>query len=396
MSENFFIIKAKQNNTTSKQKEEKFSQSGIKDPPNDPSNILAMYEKSFLVGGLVDKVATTASSDWIFDENVSEETRRLCESIDQQFLFKNLFLFGNVFFEKIKNLREKTIFLEPCITTEIRVKVEKDKETGKKIISYIQNPFGDSENFSSDEIVHLKTSSISSRYYGDSPITRAIRQIILLEYIDKYYENLFNRGQMKSRIFIDPEKSLDSDQLTALKTVLEEKMSGIDNAFTSIFIRGKIETIELDNNADTEAFLNYRDKLISSIAIALNIPVDIIVPEKASRNTKAESIVELNDNIILPLQEQAMRLLRNTLRDEYPDIDGVSFYPVDNKNKNLKTEMEIFTGYKKEGILTANEVREKIGHKRIAGGNELTNNSTDNTEEEIEKIQQEISKIYEK
>lgn len=39
--------------------------------------------------------------------------------------------------------------------------------------------------------------------------------------------------------------------------------------------------------------------------------------------------------------------------------------------KDQKEEMEVLSGYKKAGIMTANEVRAKIGLDPIEGGNEL-------------------------
>lgn len=150
----------------------------------------------------------------------------------------------------------------------------------------------------------------------------------------------------------------------------------------------------MDNEVNTEAFLTYRDKLIASIAVAFNVPIDIIDPTKSSRNTKTESLVELSNNIIVPLQERAMAQLVEQLRSDIADINTVQFYTVSYKN-NLE-EMKVFTGYKQAGILTANEIRTTLWYKTLSGGDMLeTSANIKNLDEELQKIETEIQKMYE-
>lgn len=392
-----FIAKAETSKSRQKEKNPFYGIDGIREPYMNPRDAIYAYEESFIIGGLVDRIATTAANGWMFDESVSEETKKVIKTIDQEFVFKNLFLIGDVYLEKIRTRWNKLIGFENFLTEEVRVKVE--KRDGVKELSYLQISGTEKTPFTHEEIVHLRTSSIKSRYYGDSKLGRCIRQVVLLGFIDKYYEKLFNRGHLRSKIFVDPEGKTSDESLKALQKLLQDRASGLDNAFATLFTKWKLEAIDLDGEVNTEAFLLFRDKLIASIAMALNVPVDIIVPEKASRNTKAESMEELNSNIIVPLQERAIELLQAQLRDDFPDIDGVSIYPVNIKNR--LDEMKTQTGYKTSGVLTANEVRTSLWYEPLDGGDviEVSKNPQDTIQnkidEEISRLETDLKKYYE-
>lgn len=147
---------------------------------------------------------------------------------------------------------------------------------------------------------------------------------------------------------------------------------------------------------DATAFLEYRRDLIKSIAISLNIPYDILISDSSNRATAQASIETFNRDIIAPLQTLAIVSLRDALRDEYPEIDEVNFVPVDVSNQ--KEEMEVSTGYRKGGILTANEIREKIGYAPIEGGDILEIAPGNNTSSEIppttDRIEKSLKKAY--
>ena len=72
-------------------------------PPSDPSALIFAYQSSFVIGGVADKVSTTASSEWTFTDDVSEYTRNLFQDIDLDEMFLSLWVTGNFYFEKRKN-----------------------------------------------------------------------------------------------------------------------------------------------------------------------------------------------------------------------------------------------------------------------------------------------------
>lgn len=141
---------------------------------------------------------------------------------------------------------------------------------------------------------------------------------------------------------------------------LRDSVKGVKNAFETVIVPTELVKLDLEKNVDTKAFLEYRDKLIESIAIALNIPVDLLMPKSSNRSTAEVAYDTLNEIIIQPMQETIMRDLRNGLRDDFGNaVDSIDFVPMDSYDE--EKDMKIYTGYKDSGIMTPNEVRAKIG-----------------------------------
>ena len=191
---------------------------------------------------------------------------------------------------------------------------------------------------------------------------------------------------------VDKNGNMTPEQKDALRAYLTDRAQGLANAFSLTILPFDASLLNLDDISNVEKFLTYREDLIQSIAIALNVPVDILLPQKASRATKEVSLSELNTDIIWPMQRRVLEAFRKSLRAEIPDIDGVGILAIDTKNQ--LDEMKVLTGYQSAGAMTANEVRAKIGLDAIDGGDELA--ARENTAEasEVEKVEQSIQKMY--
>lgn len=176
----------------SRQSEVEWEKFGALAPPTDFSLLTRVAEETFLVGGIIARIAATASSGWRIPDKLSPELKKLLDSLDQRLLFTMLYTAGNAFFERLKYPTGKTSRLKPFILSEIRVKLDKENKT----LSYVQRPYsgGSESKFTDTEVVHIRLSSLTSRYYGASPIARASAQISLLKRIDDYYDGMFDSG----------------------------------------------------------------------------------------------------------------------------------------------------------------------------------------------------------
>ena len=56
---------------------------------DDPASHF-FYEESFIIGGAVDRIATSASSGFVFPEEFEQSTKDVLSDIDLQFIFKNI------------------------------------------------------------------------------------------------------------------------------------------------------------------------------------------------------------------------------------------------------------------------------------------------------------------
>lgn len=356
-------------------------------PPDDPKLLIKAYQYNFVIGGIVDRIVTTASSAWTFDESVSAKTRSAIESIDLEEMFLSYFVTGNFFLEKIRNGFGQVVAFERFMSDKIRIAWE----NGEKEYHHLTG--AKPKVFPKKDVVHLRSASITSRFYGESRIAKCADQIALLTFIDSYYSGIFESGFFSNRILTDKESKLDAKQKEALKNFLEDRAKGLKNAFSLLVLPADFGTISLDDINNTEKFLQYREELIHSIAIAMNVPIDILLPQKAGRATKEISLSELNTDIIWPMQQRIIRELKKELREDFADIDGVSILAIDTKNQ--MDEMKVATGYVASGIMTANEARESLGLEKIEGGDELKSIKRDEaTAEEMKHIEESIEKMY--
>ena len=101
---------------------------GALTPPIDFESLLMMYDNSYIIGGIADKVArTTNSGIEVANESTNSDATKkaqiieLAEKVDYEFLFLNQFLLGNAFFEIIKDPKGVIIDVLPILSGEIKL-----------------------------------------------------------------------------------------------------------------------------------------------------------------------------------------------------------------------------------------------------------------------------------
>jgi len=350
--------------------------------PNLPFiDLIRAYENSFIIWWIVDKIATSWNSWFIKTED--KKLDDLLDELDVKFIIENLFVCWNAFLEIIKNWKWEVVELEPILTHTIRK---------KRWWGYKQIWLTTSVDFEEDEVLHIKLWSLQDKIYGESKLSKCVTQIVLLAYIDQYYENFFNNSTIKPNVLIDKNDSLDDNQKEALKTLIKEHMVWVKNSFATAIVPCELEKLDLWTDIDTKAFLDFRKELKEDIAICLNIPYDLLSSQNSNRSTSEVAIETLNKDIIKPLQKNISKYLKKSLQDSFKNTDKIEFISIDISNQLEESKIEV--AYKKAGIKTANEVREKLWLAKIDGWDilETSNNKFDSDEDEIEKN---IKKIYE-
>lgn len=369
-----FIQKRTPTNAVSKQPTDE-SIKGLVSPPISFYALQKAYEDSFILGGIFAKLAAAGDSGWKDTGNIQLD--EMLDRLDMKKTYENLLVYGNVFLEKVIDGKGQVAELLDILTDTMWV-WRLGEEQG-----FVQLVSGKRHFFLTEEILHSKTTSIISKYYGDSKFSKAVDQIVLLAQIDQYYGRLFDQGLMSACLLVDKGdatgKKLGEKNRATLEIWLEDNASGAKNAFKTVVVPSALEKLDLDRNLDTEAFLKYRADLIESIAIALNIPVDLLTPKSSNRSTSEVAYDMLNQIIVKPMQDGFIRDLKEALRDTFgADVEKIEINPVDSKDE--EKEMKVATGYKNAGIMTANEVRATLGLKPIAGGDILEVNKAPNTD----------------
>lgn len=351
-------------------------------PPISFDALVNAYENSFIIGGIVERIGTSAGVG--FKETGNKELDILLASLDVEAIVKSFIVTGNYFLEMAFTMGN-TLVLFPFITQEVKL---------DHTYKLIQTTSGGNAEFLPGEYIQLKRWSLSSRYYGESMMGRCVQQIILLQNIDKFYARLFERGLLAAFILTDKTGSISKEDKEAIETIIDDIFSGVDNAFNSGVISADLSKIDLNGNVDNQYFLELRKQAEKDIAIALNFPYDLLNSENSNRSISEVSLESLNTYITKPTLLKIANQLREPLRKYFgSSVDDIAFHEVDVKNQ--KEEMEVITGYVREGVWTSNEGRELTGKEPHAEGDTLK--SRDVTPQDIKQsITQSVQKMYKK
>lgn len=362
------------------------------------SLLISVVESSFVVGGIIDKLSTVGDSgfysfndddiEWFPKEQV-EHLRALLDDFDVKHALTNIATCWNYWLEITWGQDSKKpwdIDLIPFLTSQCRLRQDR---TLTQITAKGENPFD------RDQYIQLKTRSLKTRYYWDSIFSKCVRQIVVLDAIDKHYEKFFEDGMINTKLLADVNGELWEDSIKIIQETIKDRVRGQDNSFTTAIIPADLKVIDLTNEVDVKGLLAYRLDLIKSIAIALNVPYDMLISDSSNRATSEVSMEVFNMHIVKPLQEHFVKQLRKALRPYFGNlVNVIELKSIDTRNQ--KEEMEINVWYKTAGILTANEVRARIGEDPIDWGDVLETRSWPTADEinQVNKIKKSLSEAY--
>jgi len=346
---------------TSKQLKEKSYIAGEISPRINFDTILDVYNKSFIASWITDKIAASLNS-WFLSKNL--EILDKLSNFDIEFLVKNLVVCGNAFFEVIRSWDGSIVELLPVLTNTIKLtddnkyfvqKVAANEKKFNKFTPLDQRKA--SYNSSLNEIYHFKNSSLTTSFYGDSLFESIIDQLILVNYIDSYYNSYFENGTIRANLFTDVNSKLSDKDREVLTDFFKGKLKWNKNAFSTAIIPTELKKVNLWDEIDTNAFINYRRELLKSIATRLNIPYDLIISDNSNRASMTVAMETFNNYTIKPLQNRIIRDLKNIFSSE-EDINTLKFKAIDTKDQ--KEEAEIYRTYIEAWVMTVEEVRNKL------------------------------------
>lgn len=385
MGKNITIINIQKTalNPESKQVEKDSNYIWVLYPEISFESLLKIYYGSFIASWITDKTATSVQS-WF--ETKDESLKTVLNNIDLDFLVRSLLVCWNAFFEVIRDWTWKVSELLPVLTDEVKVMEGGDgyiqkvwskqayfnkftpiKEKPEKTAIYEASKAWEKElketdngcgfNPNLNEIFHFKILSLKSKYYWDSFFGAAIDQILLLQNIDKFYKNYFDNAAIKPKLLADKSWQMTDETKKQIEDWFETELSWVNNAFSTVVVPGDVAVLDMTDNFNTEDFIKYRQELIKSIAIKLNIPYDLIITDNSNRASSTTAIEQFNNYTIKPLQKRILKDLKTIFADHYK-VDDLEFAEIDTKDQ--KEEMEIYTWLVEAGIMTEDEARERL------------------------------------
>ena len=414
--------------------EEKFS--GEISPTVPFPLLLDVYENSYIVWGITDKVMSACTSGFeIWSSNTDwgdaeqNPLLKILQKTQFDFLFKNLVVCGNSFFEVIRDGQWLVVELLPILTDKMkvlqggegfvqrvgmqvryfnsftpvddrpeRIAVREASKAGTATLQGQKGWAGFNPNL--NEVFHFKMPSLKTKYYGDTPFNKVFTQVLLLQNIDKFYMKYFDNHTIKSKIIKSKSWNLTEGQRLELQEHLTSYMAGIDNAFEMTVINDDIEAINLWDDLDTKAFLEYREQLEQAVCIGMNLPFDILKTTNSNRSTAEVAFEIMNKQLIAPMQSAVAEDIKEIFSG-YVGIENLTFINLDTKNQ--KEETDIVWSLLDRDVITRHEARKQLGYPvrdketldQFAWA-DMPNPSTVDWSNNLQTTEDDVAKLYKK
>ena len=214
-----------------------------------------------------------------------------------------------------------------------------------------------------NQVLHVRDLTPGSPYYGISRINSVRDEIMMDHFANRFNSKFFEHGATLHTWF-QPEHDLNEDQHNQLLDLLTSDMSGVENAFKLFVNRfaGKLTTADIKHKdiAFGELLRHNREKIFGAFGLP---PFRGGVMEYANYSNALAQDLDFWNNTIMPvlmvfeasLNKQLIWPLYGTEFQIKFDLSNVPAL----KGDPLKKSIE-YKNYVSTGIMTANEIREKL------------------------------------
>ena len=231
------------------------------------------------------------------------------------------------------------------------------------------------------EVKHIKLWNPLDDYYGCSPLTAAAMEIDQHNLSSKHNVNLLNNGARPSGAVVFKPKddqglsvNLTESQRQQLLTDLNNRFSGASNAGRPLLLEGDFDWKEMGLSPKDMDFINLKHMSATDIALCFGVPSQLVgVPDSQTYSNVAEARLALYEETIIPYLRKVSSDLNEWLLPMFGENLDFSF-ETDNIPALAERRRIIYanvTNAVREGIITRNEARERLGLSPVDGGNEL-------------------------
>tara|TARA_Y100001951_G_scaffold62718_1_gene50091 strand:- start:2460 stop:3824 length:1365 start_codon:yes stop_codon:yes gene_type:complete len=247
---------------------------------------------------------------------------------------------------------------------------------GKVQASY---PVDDTTGFS--EVKHIKLWNPLDDYYGLSPMSAASIEVDQHNMSGKHNVNLLSNGARPSgAVVFKPQDdaglsvNLTESQRQQLLSDMNNRFSGTSNAGRPMLLEGDFDWKEMGLSPRDMDFINLKHMAATDIAMCFGVPSQLVgVPDAQTYANVAEARLALYEETIIP----HLRKIESDINEWLVPMFGEDLYfcfdidQIPALAERTKKTYENITSAVREGIMTRNEAREKIGLTPIDGADEL-------------------------
>jgi len=242
----------------------------------------------------------------------------------------------------------------------------------------------DQETANSD-LKQIKLWNPLDDYYGLSPLAAGALEIDQHNMAAKHNVNLLNNGARPSGAVVFKPKddqgfavNLTESQRQQLLTDLNNRFSGTSNAGRPMLLEGDFDWKEMGLSPKDMDFGNLKHMATTDIALCFGVPSQLVgVPDAQTYANVAEARLALYEETIIPylkkiesdMNEWLVPMFGEELMFCY-DIDSIPALSERRKKIYENVSMAV-----REGIITRNEARERLGLSPLNGADDLLVNA---------------------
>lgn len=352
----------------------------------DHTLYLDMYYKHPSVFAAINKIVKTATNtgyDFVTRDSRTraneEEVRRAKRFFDRQHdfigelrrIYRDLLIFGDAYLYVVPDRKRRPVKLKRLAPWTIHIKAKRNG----KVEYYVQKDiaYGIDEEpiiFQPHEILHFRLDDPGNDLYGLSPLealkTTITTDLNMLNFQKKFFQNGASTGT-----FILVEEASDAELMRTRDWIRDEFVGG-DNAYKPIIIGGKGIKIERGVASHEEmSFLAGREFLMKQILSVIDVPpAKAGHLETANRSNSKEQDKSFRTETISPLQYTVEAVINDQFMREILGCHDILFEHSESDVRDAQEQMDLWTDAVQNGLMSVNEVRNKMGFADVDGGDE--------------------------
>ncbi len=223
------------------------------------------------------------------------------------------------------------------------------------------------QKFLKGEVLHMKLFAATDDWYGLSPIWVAARDIDQDTTSKKWNYNLL-KNDARPPGAVTTEASLGDDQYTRLKSQIQEKYSGADNAGRPLLLEAGLSWIPFGFNPKDMDWIAGSKLSRQQICATYQVPPELIGDhEHATYSNYQEARKAFYLETVLPAMDKLRDELNNWLTPLFGD-DLYLDYDPDQIEALQEDQQKKWDRLQKSDWLTINEKRTATGYEAIDGG----------------------------
>ena len=261
------------------------------------------------------------------------------------------------------------------------------------------------------EIKHFKMWNPLDDYLGLSPLMAAAIDVDQHNMIAKHNIALLQNGARPSGAIIFKPKDdagmqtmLSDGQRQQISEDLKNRFQGSHNAGRPVLLEGDFDWKEMGMSPKDMDFLDQKNLTARDIALCFGVPSQLVgIPDAQTYANVQEARLALYEETIVPLARRVESDLNEWLAPAYGDRIRIE-YDIDSVPALTERRRRIYENVVaavREGIITRNEARDRLGYEPISGGDDVyvganlfplgsVQESPDNSVDEIDEEDKEI------